>query len=108
MKQEFKEKPSATWLETLNAKTAIIHFSEDIKEAEKENQDGEKETYYTAETYQIEAVNTDNLLERVEKDRDIWLSAAKEKETESENRTLYQRVSDLETTVDTLVVSSLM
>lgn len=108
MKQEFKEKPLATWLEKLNAKTAIVHFSEDVTEAERENQDGEKETYYTAETYEIETVNSENLPERVEKDREVWLSAAKEKETESENRTLYQRVSDLETTVDTLVVSSLM
>ena len=108
MKQEFKEKQSATWLEKLNAKTAIVHFSEDVTEAERENQDGEKETYYTAETYEIETVNSENLPERVEKDREVWLSAAKERETESENRTLYQRVSDLETTVDTLVVSNLM
>lgn len=99
MKEQFKEQPEKTWVEEISPKKVILHFSENIEKQTRENEKGETEEFYEADTYAVEAVARDGILEEVEANRDAWLAAAKEKETHKKNQTLYERVQDLESTV---------
>lgn len=110
MKELFSERPAATWLEVLNEKTGapcVVHFTENIKEVEAEDQDGKAAKSFTADSYEVTTSYREGLLEAVEADRDVWLAAAKAAEGIEAKKTLEERVADLETMTEDMVQSIL-
>lgn len=109
MKELFTEKPKKTWLEVLNQRPGaecILHFCEDIKEVMLIHGE-EKQVAYEAEVYTLSTIYRENLLETVEKEREVWLSAAKEKEYEEKSKSLSERVGALESMTEDLALAIL-
>lgn len=110
MKEKFTERPKETWLEVLVEKTGMpctVHFSENIEEVEEEGENGNLFTSFEADTYTIDTQYRDGLLESVEKNRDVWLSAAKKEATEARNQTLEEKVAALESMTEDLALAIL-
>ena len=98
MTENYSERPRETWLEVLHEApggAAIAHFHENIEEY----QDNDGNTAYRADHYALETSYRVGLKETIESNREIWLEAAKKRETQEENKTLKARVEELETTV---------
>lgn len=110
MTELYKEKPAELQLEILNRRpggTVVIHFRQNITEETATNADGEEETYYTADEYSIETGYREGLLEAVEAEKAVWLAAAKQAVTQETNKTLTQRVAELETMTGDLAAAML-
>lgn len=98
MTENYSEKPRKTWLEVLHEMpggAAVAHFCENIEEY----RDEDGNTAYRADHYALETSYRVGLKETIESNREIWLEAAKKRETQEENKTLKARVEELETTV---------
>jgi len=110
MREKFTERPRETWLEVLVEKPGMactVHLSENIQTVEETGEDGQKVTTYEADTYTVDTQYREGLLESVEKNRDIWLNAAKKEATDQINKTLAERVELLENMTEDLTLAIL-
>lgn len=109
-RERFSERPKETWLEALVKKPGMpctVHLSENIVQTEETNRDGQKETVYEADAYTVETQYREGLLESVEKNREVWLDAAKKASAEQDNKTLTERVELLENMTEDLTLAIL-
>lgn len=109
-RERFCEKPKETWLEVLVEKPGMVctvHLTENVAQVNETGEDGQMVEAYEADTYTVDTLYRDGLLESVEKNRDIWLAAAKKDETEEDNKTLKERVEILESMTEDLTLAIL-
>lgn len=110
VRERFCEKPKETWLEVLVEKPGMVctvHLVENIEKVDETGRDGKPVEAYEADTYTMDTLYREGLLESVEKNRDIWLAAAKKTETEENNKTLKERVEVLESMTEDLALAIL-
>ena len=101
MKERFSERPKAIWLEVLNAvlgALCVVHFTENVSQVEEPGEDGEIRVEFEADHYTVETGYREGLEEAVRENTAEWLAAAKQRETETQNKTLKTRVKELEQT----------
>lgn len=101
MKERFSERPKAFWLEVLNAALGamcVVHFTENVSQVEEPGEDGEIRVEFEADHYTVETGYREGLEEAVRENTAEWLAAAKQRETETQNKTLKTRVKELEQT----------
>lgn len=101
MKERFSERPKAFWLEVLNAvlgAVCVVHFTENVTQVEAPGEDGEPRVEYEADHYTVETGYREGLEDAVRENTAEWLAAARERETEAQNKTLKTRVKELEQT----------
>lgn len=101
MKERFSERPKAFWLEVLNAvlgAVCVVHFTENVSQVEEPGEDGEIRVEFEADHYTVETGYREGLEEAVRENTAEWLAAAKQRETETQNKTLKTRVKELEQT----------
>ena len=101
MKERFSERPKAFWLEVLNAvlgAVCVVHFTENVSQAEEPGEDGEIRVEFEADHYTVETGYREGLEEAVRENTAEWLAAAKQRETETQNKSLKTRVKELEQT----------
>lgn len=106
----FSERPDEIWVEVLNARpggTTIIHIAENINEVQIEQPEGKTSTAYEADTYSVITGFREGLVESIKQDKEIWISAAKQKDSEEKAKTLQERVSELETMTGDLAAAML-
>lgn len=101
MKERFSERPKAIWLEVLNAvlgALCVVHFTENVSQVEEPDEGGEIRVEFEADHYTVETGYREGLEEAVRENTAEWLAAAKQRETETQNKTLKTRVKELEQT----------
>lgn len=85
----------------------LIHVTENVRELHETDEDGTDRVSYAADSYAIETPYREDILDVVADTKAIWVRAAKEKEMELKNKTLTERVTDLETMTGDLALAIL-